>query len=233
MFLNPVRLTSKAPLCFHSVITTSQQAVNSAPLAAVSPTMAIKSTLIPHPSLLQRGEGQSVSWYTNRGLCGQTHTTLLQSHAPGVMRWSALTANRTVKAGSVRPSDLTSFWHMMWIYANANSRACAGEWVGALLAGLLQHYLPTTAAAAIKAMGVILIQHTPPISTAVRTFEVQNSSAISTRRLTSNSRAWFFRACVLLSAAKETQWRKPQEAYELTERAWLRVYNTVSVPLAH
>lgn len=55
MFLNPVRLTSKAPLCFHSVITTSQQAVNSAPLAAVSPTMAIKSTLIPHPSLLQRG----------------------------------------------------------------------------------------------------------------------------------------------------------------------------------
>lgn len=134
MFPNPVRLTSKAPLCFHSVITTSQQAVNSAPLAAVSPTMAIKSTLIPHPSLLQRGEGQSVSWYTNRGLCGQTHTTLLQSHAPGVMRWSALTANRTVKAGSVRPSDLTSFWHMMWDHMQIQGLVQVNELVHYLLA---------------------------------------------------------------------------------------------------
>lgn len=232
MFLNPVRLTSKAPLCFHSVITTSQQAVNSAPLAAVSPTMAIKSTLIPHPSLLQRGEGQSVSWYTNRGpVWANAHYFV----AKPCSRCDEVECTHRKQNGE--GWKRAPFWLDLILTYDvgpyANSRACAGEWVGALLAGLLQHYLPTTAAAAIKAMGVILIQHTPPISTAVRTFEVQNSSAISTRRLTSNSRAWFFRACVLLSAAKETQWRKPQEAYELTERAWLRVYNTVSVPLAH
>lgn len=55
------RPTSKGPLCSQSVISSSRRALNSAPVAALSPTEAIKSTLIPHSTITGGGEGQSDS----------------------------------------------------------------------------------------------------------------------------------------------------------------------------
>lgn len=105
---------SKAPLCSQSVISSSQQALNSAPLTALSPTEAIKSTLIPHSTTAQEGAGGggSVRATTHKHrLC----TNTLPDHkalAPGVTRWNTLTANKQNWEGS----EQTSFW--LWPHSD-------------------------------------------------------------------------------------------------------------------
>ena len=147
------RKTSKGLLCSWSVISSSQQALNSAPLTALSLTEAIKSTLIPHSTITRRGMGgQSEHRHIKHRLC----TNTLPGHkAPPQVWWggtSPLQTNRSKWARSVRPSDFDLvLTHDVGPYVN--SRACVSEGVG----GLLWHYLPT-AAVAVRTMSIISIQ---------------------------------------------------------------------------
>lgn len=181
------RPTSKALLCSQSVISSSQQILNSAPLAVLSPNEAIKSMLIPHSPITWEG---SVRATTHKH---RPCTNTLPGHKARPQVWwggtHSLQTNRTKRAWSIRPSDFDLVLTHD-VGQHVNSRACVSEGAGALLPGLLQHHLPT-AAVAVRTTSIISIQRMQLVTTAVWALaEVQNSST-SPLSLSSSSLAQF------------------------------------------
>lgn len=128
------------------------------------------------------------------------------------MRWNTLTVKRGLAAHTL--VTLTLIWHTMWdnmeiqeLYWGTAAAVCED----------IEHHLYSVHTTNLTQ----LCQHwdqckIPPPACWVWIISL----------------ALHFKACMLLSAAGETQWPKPQETCELTERV-VGVCSTISVPSRH